>query len=1045
LIQPIAVRGEARPETATLGAFPAHHTERYCSENTPLRDRGQDVEGGADGLAPHHWAELQASAIAPDVAALNVATFGPGSPRHWEDERAEATRFARWRFESGEGLDRAKLPKTWHGRRPSRRSMSGELWHLDRRYRHLQAGGWRSLSAELPGLPRFDQWKPDQARERYDKRGRSIKYEAPPSFPDGGGMLLPQVPERCWRLICQRQELPFPDAATVAAGFWPWAIATPGLQLLICEGWKKALAALSAGWAAVALPGVQMGRRVDADGRERLIEALQLLATGRRRWLIAFDAERKPSTARKVGAAAGALARALRSAGGRVEIARLPLLPGTEKTGLDDLLAVAGPEALAQALAKTGALPVLPRLRRPDVVAPAGQWLAEACPIPSPERAPLVALAAPMGSGKTQAIAAAVAPHLATGTPVVLLTHRRSLGHALAERLGLPWGDDAAPGSDLRLQGVALCVDSLRPDSAVHFDPADWAGAVVVIDEVAQVLNHALFTTGTTIAKHRPEVLENLVILLADSAQVIAADAQLSDDHLQALEAATGHRACLIASEHKPAAGRQLIDHPSRDSWRPELVAQLQAHNRQWIATTAQQAGSKNSAQVLERLALQHWPTAKVLRVDSETIADPDHDASRLAADPNGIAAAYDVVICTPAVAAGLSVDELPGHFAAVFVIAGGTTDPEAVAQAAARVRDDCPRHLYAPERSPGNARRQGCGSFEAAELQRHQSRHGAAILAQLAGSVDVEAGTAGPWLPLWLKLAAISNRQAAAYGATVRGLLEREGYQLVEAGALTPEATADAKEIAEQLQQISDNAQNAEDQAVITAPLLTDEEGHKLSNERRRLEPAERAQLTRWQIGKAWGLGDAAPTPELLEADRDKLNERRRFGWTLGSLDARHLQARADHSAASRLRAHGGAWAPDLCRELVGPKITAADALGLPAWLSRGDWFTAKDPRLLELQANATAAAGDLRQVLDVSPGKTGTATLRRLLRLAGHRLEAKRSREEGDRSWRYRVVAEALPAGVMVERLQEVWSDQLGEEGCRVSQKIPYVYGEE
>jgi hypothetical protein len=95
---------------------------------------------------------------------------------------------------------------------------------------------------------------------------------------------------------------------------------------------------------------VQMGRRIGPDGAERLIAELQLLAP-RRRWLIAFDAEARPSTATKVAAAAGALARALRSAGGRVEIARLPLLPQADKTGLDDLLAAAGPEALDRALA----------------------------------------------------------------------------------------------------------------------------------------------------------------------------------------------------------------------------------------------------------------------------------------------------------------------------------------------------------------------------------------------------------------------------------------------------------------------------------------------------------------------------------------------------------------------------------------------------------------------------------------------------------------------------------------------------------------------
>ena len=274
------------------------------------------------GLLPQHWAELQASAIAADVAAANVASFGPGTDRHWETERAALVRFARLEIQT-ESLTASGLPQAQPGH------LAPALIALDRRYAHLQAGGWRSLSDALPGLAvpePFDQWKPADPRPRADRPGQAIKYEAPPRCPDGGGLLLPRVPERCWRLICERQGLPLPSPEVLAGGFWPWALATPGLELLICEGWKKALAAVGAGWAAVALPGVQMGRRVAADGSERLIPALQLLACPDRPWLIAFDAEDRPTPAAKVAAAAGALARALRAAGGRVEIARLPLL-----------------------------------------------------------------------------------------------------------------------------------------------------------------------------------------------------------------------------------------------------------------------------------------------------------------------------------------------------------------------------------------------------------------------------------------------------------------------------------------------------------------------------------------------------------------------------------------------------------------------------------------------------------------------------------------------------------------------------------------------
>jgi hypothetical protein len=668
--------------------------------------------------------------------------------------------------------------------------------------------------------------------------------------------------------------------------------------------------------------------------------------------------------------------------------------------------------------------PPAARLRQPDRIAPAGQHLGDV--VPAPEDAPLVALAAAMGAGKTRAIETAVAPLLAVGVRVVVIAHRSSLGAALAERLGLPWADEAAPGSDLRQQGLALCIDSLCPESGMRITPDDWRGCVVVIDEVAAVLAHALNCTGTAIATRRPAVLKTLAALLAGASQVIAADAQLSDPVLEALEAATGHRALLISSAHRPAAGRQLVVHPTRDSWRAEFVAQLQARHRLWTATTAREGD--NGAQTLALLTLQHWPTARVLVVDSGTVADEKHDASRLAGDPNGIAGRYDVVICSPAVAAGLSVT-LRGWFDAVMVAAGGTTDPDAVAQAAARVRDDCPRHLYVPKRSPGRHLQTSTGSTDPQEITRHLNRHEEKIVVQLVSAgVDLGRDTVGPWLPLWARLAATRNGQRLAYRDTVVEFLEREGYDATEAALLAGDAVAVADATAEALREIAAEVQAMDDLGVITADPLTAADAEELRRQRKR-SPAEKAQLQRYAIAQRWGLGATAPTVEVLEADRDNHSQRARMGWLLQVPNGRQQTTAHDRNIVT-------SWAPDLCREAITPRLDALTALGLPGWLERAntrEWFAADDSSLMELQAIASAHGADLQQVLGVTPGKRAITTLRALLRLTGHRLEAKRSRKAGDRAWRYRVVAEAIPAGAAADQLVRAWTDQL-------SQKSPY-----
>ena len=464
----------------------------FTSCNNPSRGGLTPLQGSPcpPALLPAHWAELQASGIAADVATANVASFGPGTDRHWETERSELVRHARRKIQT-DSTTASGHPQTQPG------FLSDRLIRLDSRYRHLEEGGWRTLSDALPGIPTFDQWKPNRPRAQgFGKAEKAIKYEAPPRFPDGGGALLPRVPERCWKLICQRHGIPFPDAATVAGGFWPWALATPSLPLLICEGWKKALAALSAGHAAVALPGVQMGRRIAPDGSERLIPALEALAPGRP-LLVVFDADRKESAARKVGASAGALAGCLRAAGGKPSIARRPLLPGEEKTGLDDLWVAGGPEALDRALADVGPRPVLPPLRPADRTAPAGVFLSKACPIPSPEEAPLVVLQAAMGAGKTRAIEEALSPLQLEGLSILMPSHRTALGHALAGRVGLPWR--AMPGSDERLQGVAACLDSWCPDARLRITGETGSEGVLVLDEWMQQAEHLILGNGTTL------------------------------------------------------------------------------------------------------------------------------------------------------------------------------------------------------------------------------------------------------------------------------------------------------------------------------------------------------------------------------------------------------------------------------------------------------------------------------------------------------------------------------------------------------------------
>ena len=981
------------------------------------------------GLLPDHWAELQRSAIAPDVAAANVASWGPGTDRHWESERAELTRHARLAIQTA-STTASGLPQAQPG------FLADRLIALDRRYRHLAAGGWRSLSAELEAVARFDQWKPDDPRERADKPGRPIRYEAPPQAPDGGGLLLPNIPERCWQLICERQGLPLPDAATIAAGFWPWAMATPGVQLLLCEGWKKALAAVGAGWAAVALPGVQMGRRVAPDGSERLIPALQLLAAPGRRWLIAFDAEAKAKTAGKVAAAAGALTRTLRAAGGKPEIARLPLLPGQGKTGLDDLLAAAGAEALERALSDTAPRPVLPTLRAADRVAAAGAYLGVACPLPSPDLAPLVLLEAPMGAGKTEAIGSAVAPLLADGVPQLVPSHRAALGQALTERLGVAWAP--LPGTDERLLGGGFCLDSACPSSALQITGHGWSGGVLVWDELAQGLEHLLLSTGTALADRRGEVLRTLAELLPRMRQIIGADAQLPQWALTLLEQLSGRRALLIRSEHRPMVGRPL--HAPRFKTAAEAADGFRAQWAELVAagapflcwTSAQQAGMRNAPQTLAALHRQRCPDARVAVIDSST---PELGAE-LAADPDGFAQRFDALYVSPAISSGVSFRSW--RPAAVIAYAGGRVAPEHAAQALARVRcPDVPAYLFAPERCPGAALRVGSGDTRPAELIRRLKASADPLLGELE-----EAAADGAWLQAWAELGAHRNRQRYAYRATIAGLLEREGWELQHEGpAPCPAAGAQA---GEDLREIAEAAQLAVDQAVIAAPLLEPTAAATLQR-RRKLEPSERAALDRFRLAERWALGAAAPSLQLLEAERDGLRDRLRLGWLLTTPEALALIPERDAAAVAALDQTGRPFAPDRLRVALAPRVAVLQALEVPQLLERfaaGEVIAATDPAVIALHTTATAHRGMLAAAAGLSPRKLASGTLRALLEACGWQLVSAgriKSRGAARDAYAYRAQRLELPEGVAAEALAAAWLADL--QGQTTGAKTPPI----
>jgi hypothetical protein len=214
----------------------------------------------------------------------------------------------------------------------------------------------------------------------------------------------------------------------------------------------------------------------------------------------------------------------------------------------------------------------------------------------------------------------------------------------------------------------------------------------------------------------------------------------------------------------------------------------------------------------------------------------------------------------------------------------------------------------------------------------------------------------------------------------------------------------------------------------VIEAQLISPEEATELAR-RRQLEPEERHALQRYRLAQRWALGQAAPTLELLEANRDGLAERLQLGWLLTTPEAMALIPQRDAAAIDALDAAGQPFAPDRLRVALAPRVAALQALGLPQLLERfaaGDVIAANDPAVVDLHATATTPRAQLVAAAGVSPGAKATGTLRALLQAVGWELK-RAGRAHGNGALKYRAERIALPAGVSAEALADAWLEAL------------------
>jgi Domain of unknown function (DUF3854)/Origin of replication binding protein len=594
-----------------------------------------------DIIAAAHWQEWQSSGIDPDIIRANLQSFDGTTPY-------EYLCYA------------PNLPRTNSGRLAS---------HILRRYRHTEAGGWW-----CSGLDPLNDWepmawgsfKPDQPLT--NDRGKVIKYEHPL-----------QQPTRAFFLDIPSQ----PD-------FWADIQANPTAPIFLVEGAKKAAALLSHGYAAIALPGVFNGRRVTRDEAgqiytESLIPELAGFAQADRPVVFGFDHDTKPNTIRHVNQAIAATGKLLQAQGCDVQVATLP---GPEK-GVDDFLVAQGPEAFARVAAAALPLPTwlwqgrkaLELTRSPDQIVCQKEFQ----PTHLPEAGILV-LASAKGTGKTKAIV-----ELVKDAPkVIALGHRIALMRNLCDRMGLDYRSDldAFQGQAINADGVThrigLCVDSLG-----KINPAEFEGAIVVIDEFMQVLRHLFLSATCNQDGKRPALLAKLAQVVRSARLVVLADADAADAGIDYLQMLIGSDTPvhLIRNDFQPEgfAVTAYLD-PKDDAIVAQILLDIESGQKVFVATD-----SLTGSEALQELIKALKTDQSGLIINSKTSGDTE--ARDFITNPNAEVHRYDWIVATPSLSTGVSIEV--DHFDKVYGLFYGVITDADAAQALNRVRANVPRSVW--------------------------------------------------------------------------------------------------------------------------------------------------------------------------------------------------------------------------------------------------------------------------------------------------------------------------------------------------------------
>lgn len=767
-----------------------------------------------------HWEELTiGSGIDPELASLNVVSLSGNSA------------YERVCY----GLDNSHRTNTG-------RLSGGYL----KRYSHLDKGGWYAPTIDIEtGKNRlWGCFKPNDPA--VDADGKIIKYEHPAKVPTECFFL--KVSPKIWEKIANKHGFSLPENYQEVIDhpemFWQWVMATD-IRMVVNEGVKKTLAALSSGYVCIGFPGVStIIKTKDSRGNKckPFVDPQFAKFVGDKRKIdFCFDKDAKKSSITNVN-------NALVFAGG--VLARMNCIvkvwewDRNDGKGLDDVLVNCG-EAKIDDIAKEAInyfnwkikilkeltyVPDLPLNQRYLTKYNDRGELELDFKINKPWN--VLYFKSPKGSAKSRAIELLLNPIIRSGSrKVLLLTHRIQLGRILCDLFGFRYIDEKSDNENIE-RCLGLCIDSI---GKLKLD--EWHGAYLIIDEIQQFKWHLL--NSDTCKENRVKLMRifrQLVdMIIKTEGKIIIADADLRNDGVDFI--------CDMTDANIKLFG--IVNNYQRqenDCWtinnytdkKPDrlisdMLVMLNAGKRILYCTGGQSEESKVGTTNIEDYIKNQLPDNKVLRVDRVTVGNKHHESFGILSIVNGEnifereAASRQITVASPTIETGISIEK-PGLFDAVFGVFYGLQTCDSVRQFLSRYRPNVPRYIWLNTRG-NNLAFVGNGSNDPSYLKKAEEgklKTHIEVLNKVGCTEKPDGELLNPFLTSWSIDAAIINNDLKFYRKNILQDLENEGHIIVNN---SPEDAFDSKALKEN--QIELEAKY--DQSVADAPDVSDEEYKEL------------------------------------------------------------------------------------------------------------------------------------------------------------------------------------------------------------------------